>query len=831
MSLNPRQKQAVEHDGPVAVEAGAGTGKTHLMAHRYLWLVERKGFSPLEIVAVTFTEKAARELRARVRRVLEGQVAPERVYEVEAAPIGTLHSLAARICREYPEEAGVHPSFRVLDEVESTLWLSEHLDEAMEEGVPPELARLLPPRLLEEALLALLRQPLEAEKAFRALEGRFAQGWESLEGEFREARFRWAEKVRLLADEGARALAQLRSAHHPSALANLYRACDLLLQAADLAPDHPLEARKRLERIRRLPPPKFDELKDFLRELKEKAQSAARFLPELDSGDHFLWEHRGLLEQAFLGVRGALQERKRRDGVLDFADLEVHALRALEHPHVLEAYQARWKAFLVDEHQDTNPTQGEILRRLFGEALATVVGDRKQAIYGFRYADHRVFAQLLEEVRAKPNGRTVQLEENYRTQAPLLEAVDRLAAKFLGPLHQPLRPTRPAWSSPEPCLRYLRFKQGYDTKRLREAEARRVAQEVQALLDRGLPNGPVRPREVALLARTWNALEPFIQALEALGIPTLPGGGGSLLDTPEARDGLALLAFLADPKDDLALLTLLRSPYFAVPDALLHRVAEIRGDRSWWEALRSNEALSRPREVLESLLQDRHRLLPSFLLQEADLATGYTAVLAHLPGAERRLADYGAFLDLVRALEARGEGLAGAVSRLKTLVLRGLEVPRPPLGGLEAVQIMSVHAAKGLEWRVVFLVAIDRPPWAPEPPVLFHPDRGLALRWKGVQPAHPRRKDSRQGLYAELLHEGLRAQGEEEARLLYVALTRAKDVLILSQTGFPRKKQMPENDFFPKVPSFAIFLEEGWETIKSFPAVTCEEADPGSFLV
>ncbi len=207
--------------------------------------------------------------------------------------------------------------------------------------------------------------------------------------------------------------------------------------------------------------------------------------------------------------------------------------------------------------------------------------------------------------------------------------------------------------------------------------------------DRGLPNGPVRPREVALLARTWNALEPFIQALEALGIPTLPGGGGSLLDTPEARDGLALLAFLADPKDDLALLTLLRSPYFAVPDALLHRVAEIRGDRSWWEALRSNEALSRPREVLESLLQDRHRLLPSFLLQEADLATGYTAVLAHLPGAERRLADYGAFLDLVRALEARGEGLAGAVSRLKTLVLRGLEVPRPPLGGLEAFLAVS----------------------------------------------------------------------------------------------------------------------------------------------
>ncbi|WP_297716178.1 UvrD-helicase domain-containing protein, partial [Thermus sp.] len=178
MSLNPEQRAAVEHDGPVAVEAGAGTGKTHLMAHRYLWLVERKGFSPLEIVAVTFTEKAARELRARVRRVLQGQVAPERVYEVEAAPIGTLHSLAARICQEYPEEAGVHPAFRILDEVESTLWLSEHLDEALEEGVPLELQQLLPYSLLEEALLTLLRQPLEAEQAFRTLEHRLAGGQE-----------------------------------------------------------------------------------------------------------------------------------------------------------------------------------------------------------------------------------------------------------------------------------------------------------------------------------------------------------------------------------------------------------------------------------------------------------------------------------------------------------------------------------------------------------------------------------------------------------------------------------------------------------------------------
>ncbi|GAO74953.1 UvrD-helicase domain-containing protein [Meiothermus ruber] len=821
MSLNPEQRAAVEHDGPVAVEAGAGTGKTHLMAHRYLWLVEHKGFSPLEIVAVTFTEKAARELRARVRRVLQGQVAPERVYEVEAAPIGTLHSLAARICQEYPEEAGVHPAFRILDEVESALWLSEHLDEALEEGVPPELQQLLPYSLLEEALLTLLRQPLEAEQAFRTLEQRLAGGQEALERAFHQGRARWAHQVRSLAEEMDGELRKMKSHHHPSQLVNLYHAVSMLLEAAAAAENDPQMARKHLEEIRFLKLPRAPEAREFLRDLKDKARRAALFLPEMGSGDLFLLKHRHLLAEAFQGVRNFLQRRKREDGVLNFADLEVHALRALDHPPVLETYRARWRAFLVDEHQDTNPIQGEILERLFGEAPVAVVGDRKQAIYGFRYADHRVFTGFVEEVKTRPRGRAVRLEANYRTQAPLLEAVDRLAEGFLGPLHQPLQPTRPAWNSPEPCLWRLVFSGSLpskDKERLREAEARRVAQEVRTLLEKGLPDGPLRPGEIAILARTWNTLEPFTRALEAEGIPAVSAGGGSLLETPEARDGMALLAFLADPRDDLALLTLLRSPYFAVPDAVLHRLAEGRQAASWWEALQA-DGPEEPRQMLEELRQKRS-LLPSFLLQEADLATGYTAVLAHLPGPERRLADYGAFLELVRGLEARGEGLWGVVDRLRTLARRRLELPRPPLGGLEAVQLLSVHAAKGLEWRVVFLVGLDRRPAAPSPSLLLHPERGLGIRLD-KEPG---------GLYAELLKESLRGQVEEEARLLYVALTRARDLLVLSP-GFGARHfwMTTAEEEFPRPPSFGELLGGCWERVWDLAQVKEREASPNDY--
>ncbi len=792
MSLNHRQKEAVYHDGPVAVEAGAGSGKTHLMAHRYLWLVKDKGFSPLEIVAVTFTEKAARELRARVRKtLLEGQVEPEKIYEVEAAPISTLHALAARICREYPQEAGVHPGFRVLDELDGPIWLQEHLEEALE-ALPQEL----PFTQLQEIFQALLRQPAEAHRAFQALKHRLAKGKPALEQQIEQQRRGWARKVREEADHVTQAVRGLMGRHHAKNLAVITRAADLLLDAADRADEQPQEAQDCLREVARLRAPREPkEVWSLLQEIKEKARHLAQLLPEGNQGDHFLLRHADWLEGAFAQVQATLAARKRQDGVLDFADLEVHALRALQQPHVQQDYRQRWRAFLVDEHQDTNPTQGEILERLFGDGPIAVVGDRKQAIYGFRYADVKVFTELMGKLEERPQGRVVSLQENYRTRAPLLAAVDRLAQGFLGRVHQPLIPTRPGWGGSEPYLRRISLSVQLDRKEAPWIEAHWVARKVHALLEQGLPYGPLEPGQIAILARTWRALEPFAEALEVAGIPAFLGGGGHLLDTAEARDGLALLSFLANPKDDLALLTLLRSPYFAIRDGVIHKEASSRTAPSWWEALCKSTAtpLQEARLLLEALLAQR-RLLPSLLLQEADLATGYTAVLAHLPGSARHLADYRGFVELVQSLEEKGYTLGEVVRYIKTLQRQEVQIPRPSLAGTGAVQLMSVHAAKGLEWRVVFLVAMDRRPTFPKPSFLFHPERGL-----GLVPGT---------LHSELLDENLRHQAEEEARLLYVALTRARDLLVLSSVAAaePPKLDLKNNG----IPSFREMVDAHW---------------------
>ena len=172
--LLPAQARAATHPDSVAVVAGAGTGKTHMLSHRFLFHLEQ-GMDPLQIVAVTFTERAAAELRARIRSLVARAMPdrPEVPVALEAAQISTLHALAARVCRDHPEEAGVPPDFTVLDELEGQLWLAERLDDALAD-LPAEVFAELPYGDVREALARMLGDPVEAQAAL----DQPAEGWE-----------------------------------------------------------------------------------------------------------------------------------------------------------------------------------------------------------------------------------------------------------------------------------------------------------------------------------------------------------------------------------------------------------------------------------------------------------------------------------------------------------------------------------------------------------------------------------------------------------------------------------------------------------------------------
>jgi len=744
--LTEEQRRAVEARGGVVVVAGAGTGKTRTLVHRYLELIDR-GLTPLQLVAVTFTEAAAAELRGRLRGAL-GEARPELLPELEAAPIGTLHALAARICREHPRAAGVPADFRVLDEVEAALWLREHLPRAIA-TLPTEIYEALPASFLKKALEALLADPLAAREAFE-------RGPEAMRSALDGV-------VEDLLEEARQHLAYLRTSEASGKLEELR---GLILAAWEEGRDAFLA----LASAVRLPGgrTRHQEVKERIKAVKALAERAAllRLTPEHERA----W---AALKRAFHQVYERLEAERFAGRVLDFAGLEVHALRALEDPAVRAYYRQRWRHALVDEHQDTNPVQGRLLERLFGSERLTLVGDPKQSIYGFRRADPRVFARALDGAPER-----VALSRSFRAHRELVEAVNRVFDGLLEG-HAPLTSDREP-PHPGPHLEAFVVRTEAPSAARRWAEAREVARRVRRWVEEGLPvwdreAGEVRPArwsDFAVLARAWSVLEGVALALLAEGVPAVLSRGEGLLESREAKDGLALLRFLADPGDDLALVAVLRSPLFAVSDRVLQ--VHAGGEGPWWRRAQAtaDPALTRAREVLEELLRLRRREPPSRLLQLADRRTGYTAVLANLPLAERRLADWSGFLELVRGLERGNEDAFTVVRRLRELVAAGVRVERPPLAAGDAVSLMTVHAAKGLEWPVVFLVGLDHRPNRRTPPVRFDPEVGVGLS--------PGDEDERDGLFHLLDARRREAEAAELRRLLYVGMTRAADRLVVS---------------------------------------------------
>jgi superfamily I DNA/RNA helicase len=195
LSLTEEQRRVVDAIGSVVVVAGAGTGKTHMLTERYLHHLSEDGLSPLEVVAVTFTEKAAEELRSRVRERVRGRLSAREdlLAELEAAQISTIHALCARVCREHPEEAGVPADFRILDELRGRLWTADRLADAMDD-LPQEHYRVVPYPLMQGALEALFSDPLAAEEGL----AKGLEGWRDLIEEAREtALLRYLEEPAL----------------------------------------------------------------------------------------------------------------------------------------------------------------------------------------------------------------------------------------------------------------------------------------------------------------------------------------------------------------------------------------------------------------------------------------------------------------------------------------------------------------------------------------------------------------------------------------------------------------------------------------------------------
>jgi ATP-dependent helicase/nuclease subunit A len=773
-----------------------GTGKTHMLVSRYLHHLSEDGLSPLQVVAVTFTEKAAEELRSRIRRQAREALpgAEATLAELEAAQIGTIHALCARICREHPEEAEVPPDFGILDELRGTLWIADRFADLMDE-LSPEYYDTVPYPLMQLALETFFADPLAIEEAL----DKGPEEWGEL-----AARARADALANFLIDSGLRRCVAILGACSGAAGDRAEEA-----RAAALAALAGLEGSNDLEQVRNQlvtldgidlrggskkswREGELLRVKEALKEVRELVRGEIKrgmILLELGPADELLAHMLPVLREAFRHAREFISRAKRRARLLDFSDLEIHALQALENEGVCSYYRERWHAFLVDEFQDTNPVQAALLERLVQGAKLTVVGDEKQSIYGFRRAGTEVFRRFRSRI-FKEGGEEVVLATSFRAHIGLTSVVNTVFSPVLGDLRQDLTAHRQQPPHEAPHVRaYAVEAEGKVRKTLlRRAEATLIAGGIKEMLEVATlvhDNSagavrPARPGDFALLSRAWEPLDAYGEALSAAGIPSVHAGGGDLLQTREAKDGIALLRFLAEPDEDyLALVAVLRSPFFALDDSFLTELAEYREEgNSWWSLVRdassSHPRLTEAVQVLEHLLDARRLESPAGVLALVDHLTGYTAVIANLPGAERREADWRGFRELVRELAHGSEDTFAVVRWLRRLLEAGAEVPRPPLEAGDGVTLTTIHGSKGLEWPVVILPDLDRRVPPRSDPILYDPELGGSVNLG--------RYEDEPVLHRLLSDRKAISEAAELRRLFYVALTRAGDHLILTAT-------------------------------------------------
>ena len=674
--LDGAQRRAVTHgEGPLLVVAGAGTGKTRVITRRIAWLIATRRARPSEILALTFTDRAADEMQARVDELVP--------YGYVDTAIHTFHAFGDRLVREFAFELGLPSDPRVLTRAETVVFLRERLFE-----------------------LGLERyRPLGDPTRFL----------DALAGLFSRAK-----------DEDVDPAAYLAHAEAMSAAA---RASLEAIATGSAA-------------------------------LPEQAASAARAAAE---------EAEAHLEVA--RAYGRYQETLTAAGCLDFGD-QVHlALRLLrDHPAARERLRRRFRYILVDEFQDTNRSQLELLALLAGtRGNLTVVGDDDQAIYAFRGAAVRNILEFRERFSA----RVVVLRRNHRSRAPILDAARRLIRH-----NDPLRlEVREGIDKRLVAVRRCRRPQPVRHRAFATAsdEAEYVAGEIARRLLAG-----VRPGEMAVLVRTNADADPVLRALNLRGVPWRFSGASRLYARPQVRRLLAFLRAVANPDSTVDVYALATGDPYGLGGLELTRLVESarRTNRSLWALLQETAdgripgtpegTLTGARRLVEDLtaavaLSHEHpagEVLYDFLRRTGTLAS----LAAGGPEVEQVVLDVARFFEVVRRQSdlLPDPRIPFLVPHLRTLAEAGDDPGVSPGDDPDAVSVLTVHKAKGLEFRTVFVA-------------------GLA---DGRFPMRARRE-------ALVLPGGLDASSDlettddlaEERRLCYVAMTRARDELILTSAA------------------------------------------------
>lgn len=838
------RRLAVDPLRNVALEASAGTGKTRVLVDRYVRLLE-SGVAPRNILAITFTRKAAAEMRQRVMATLrqrhrEGGIPQARWREIRDAfgeiAISTIDAFCLSLLHEFPLEAGIDPGFDLADETETPRFIESSLDTALsigralslEDGDVALLFTELGEARLRKALTALLDRRLVARDALnRFLRGREMRVTDACE---RLRQTLHGAMVALTGSPAASLQAFVRSgpdapdfqllAHDVRELLTRdalepARVRGVLDRLSDLVLTQKGEPRKRpLHTKAQFHAGSYERHKVIVATLGPQVQAAA----ETFRRDLNLVLARGA-RRLFAIAQDEYRRTLDKHGVLDFSDLLERTLRLLgqmeEFSRSRYRLESRYEHVLVDEFQDTSRAQWRLVRELVrawsaGEGLSHgpippsifIVGDRKQSIYGFRDAEVSVLdaaGRFIDALRPDAPARAA-ITRSFRSVRQLLsfvndvcDAIDKV----------PSRPDAfryddsdrfPTSGADGAALSSASDALGVVTADTDAQQAELVAGEIARLLESrivvrdrqsGVPRA-IGPGDIAILFRTRESHSLFESALAKRRVPYYVYKGLGFFDAEEIKDVLALVGYLADPGSNLRAAALLRSRIIRLSDEALKHLApglasSLIGELpAAWSRLPEDDRqrLELARQSVGAWIDAAEQILPSEIVDRVLAETAYAVEIAG-PGFRQARENLKKIRGLIRRIENRGYVTLGRLADYFAGLAAGGDESNAIIDAADAVNLMTVHAAKGLEFPVVFVVNIGKGSGGGKDDIRVaaapfvedddEDEGGEAFVSIGAfESDRDREADDR--------------EHEETKRLLYVALTRARDRLYLAGT-------------------------------------------------
>ena len=861
MRYTPNQKKAHDFNRHIGVTAGAGSGKTEVLANRYLKILLESNVSVRSVVAITFTEKAAAELKLRVLKKIDektessagndlllAKLATVR-EEFTSAPISTIHEFCARILREYPLK-GIGPGFEVLQGINQWLVLRDTVDSTLRSianrprgdetrETLANLLRMFGRKKLERIFAELLNHREAANRLVTSLYSKSDQqilaAWDKFLGEelARSLRERfpinqWLKSLNAVLD-----VAQGKNA---SKVRDLTTRLEHTGNTSGILPILSKILPSILTRTGKIAKQNFlgrgvvttDVEGDiqFLTEAAEHLQSYS----SLSDDDASLIRVTHPLLAIYNQMHEQYKNYKLRHGVLDFDDLQIEVKNLLGDDAIRRRLARRYTYIMIDEYQDTNGLQYSIIKPLvsdFKSGNLFVVGDQKQSIYGFRGADVRIFRQTVSRMTAHQSGiaqdfewetETLQAEaserqgdihlpEAFRFLRNLVGFVNLVFGRIMG--DGKLNEFEVAY---EPLIMGRRNEVHGDVEFLIGREPEPPENELIAARIRNLIQSkePVwdgdaeKPRQIgygdiAILLRSRTRLPEIENALIQARIPYRVASGIGFYQRQEIYDISNYLQFIEDSTNDVALVGILRGPFFSISDAELFEISQHAEHGSFWERVKSyvaerdtsaaqhsggqteataSELLVYARETLEKHLKICRRLPIATLIRRIVNDTGMIGTLSVGLSGGQRWANYEKLLAIAREFDTTEFAeLSGFIERLNLLIEEEDREGQATVESSEdVVQVMTIHSAKGLEFPAVIIPYLCRKFKFDQEPFI---DDEIGI---GFSPKNPEKNydSSQPSIVAVMKKRQAQKTIAEEKRLLYVAATRARDRLILS---------------------------------------------------